>query len=126
MTEADVQQSALLLLRSMIQAAKADGQVDGAEIERITSKIEAGDPSEAAEARAFVFDQMRGPPDLAGLVRDVRTPVEAAAVYGAALMAIEVDTAAEREYLAKLARDMGLDHATVARLHGSLGVAAPV
>lgn len=125
MTQEDVQRTALLVLRSMIQAAKADGQIDAAEIERITGKIDAGDTAEAAEARAFVLQQMRGPPDLAGLVREVRSPVEAAQAYGAALMAIEVDTPAERDYLARLARELGLAPEAVASLHASLGVSAP-
>ena len=124
-TQADVQRIALLVLRSMIQAAKADGQIDAAEIERITGKIDEGDPTEAAQARAFVLEQMRGPLGLAGLVRDVQGPAEAAGVYGAALMAIEVDTPAERDYLARLARELGLEPATVAHLHGSFGVPGP-
>ena len=122
LTQADVQRTALLMLRSMIQAAKADGQIDAAEIERITGKI---DEEDAAEARAFVLEQMRGPPDVAGLVREVRSPVEAAQVYGAALIAIEVDTPAERDYLARLARELGLEPGTVAQLHTSFGVPAP-
>ncbi len=125
LTQEEVQRTALLALRSMIQAAKADGQIDAAEIERITSKIDQGDPAEAAEARAFVLEQMRGPPDLASLVRDVRSPLDAAGAYGAALMAIEVDTPAEREHLARLARELGLAPGTVAHLHTSLGVPPP-
>ena len=108
-----------------IAAAKADGQMDGAEIERIMSKIEEGDPADVEQARAFVLEQMRGPSDLAGLVRDVQNPAEAAGVYGAALMAIEVDSPAERDYLARLARELRLEPATVAHLHASLGVPAP-
>ena len=124
-TQDDIQRSALLVLRSMIQAAKADGQIDAAEIDRITGKIDGSDQAEAAEARAFILEQMRGPPDLASLVREVRSPVEAAEVYGAALLAIEVDTPAERDYLARLARELGLQPDTVTHLHTSLGVPSP-
>lgn len=120
---ADPQRSAMLVLRSMIQAAKADGQIDGREIERITGKLDEG--GEAAEARGFVLDQMRGPADLDGLIREVRTPQEAAEIYGAALMAIEVDTDAERDYLARLAAGLGLSQPTVAYLHHSLGLPIP-
>ena len=125
LTQDDVQRTATLVLRSMIQAAKADGQIDAAEIERIIGKIDGSDPAEAAEARAFVLEQMRGPLDLASVVREVRSPVEAAEAYGAALLAIEVDTPAERDYLARLARELGLEPGTVTRLHASLGVPAP-
>ena len=125
MTEDDVQHTATLVLRSMIQAAKADGQIDAAEIERITGKINEGDPADAAEARAFELQQMGGPADLAGVVREVRSPVEAAEASGAALLAIEVDTPAEREYLARLAKELGLEPGTVAHLHTSLSVPLP-
>lgn len=119
----DVQRSAMLVLQSMIQAAKADGQIDGREIERITGKLD--ESGEAAEARGFVLEQMRGPADLDGLVREARTPQEAAEIYGAALVAIEVDTDAERDYLARLAAGLGLSQPTVAHLHTSLGLPVP-
>ncbi len=78
------------------------------------------------EARGFVLEQMRGPADVARLARDVRSPMEAAEVYAAALMAIAVDTDAERTFLAELARATGLRPETVAELHASMGVAPPV
>jgi len=45
-------------------------------------------------------------------------------VYAAALMAISVDTPAEREFLAKLAREAGLHRDAVARLHQMVGAPA--
>ncbi len=124
-TDEDVDRMARLVLRSMIQAAKADGHIDAAEIERITGRIEEGDPADAAEARSIVLEQMRGPVDMAGLVAEVRSPLEAAEVYTAALMAIEVDSPAETAYLARLAEQLGLQHDTVARLHAALDAKPP-
>jgi uncharacterized membrane protein YebE (DUF533 family) len=74
--QGEAQGTALLMLRAMISAAKADGQIDQGEMERILSKLsEAGsDP----EARDFVLSEMRGPLDLEGLVAGVRTPQQAA------------------------------------------------
>jgi uncharacterized membrane protein YebE (DUF533 family) len=117
----EVQRAATLALKSMIQAAKADGQIDGREIERITGRLD--EAGEDPEARAFVLREMAGQADIEGLAREARTLKEAAEVYAASLMAIEVDTQAERDYLARLARELGLSQPTVAYIHESLGVA---
>ena len=118
----DVQRKALLMLRAMIQAAKADGQIDGAEMNRITGKLD--EAGEDHEARDFVLKEMRGPVDLDGLARDVRSPQEGAEIYAASLMAIEVDASAERDYLARLAQALGLAAPAVAHIHERLGVKA--
>jgi uncharacterized membrane protein YebE (DUF533 family) len=55
---------------------------------------------------------MRRPPDIQGLAAEARTPEVAAEVYAASLLAIEVDTQAERDYLKRLADALGLDAAT--------------
>ncbi len=121
-TPEEVQHSATLALRAMIQAAKADGNLDAQEVERITGKLhEAG---EDHEARDFVLREMRGPVDVEGLAASARNPKEAAEVYAASLMAIEVDTQAERDYLARLATALGLARPTVDHIHRSLGVPA--
>ncbi len=65
---------------------------------------------------------MQKPQDVAGLVAQVRGPEEAVEVYAASLLAIEVDTTAERDYLARLARSLGLDAGVVAEVHRTLGV----
>lgn len=118
-SEEEVERLARLVLRAMIQAAKADGKIEPGEIERILGKVEEGGTD---EARDFVLAELRGPADAAGLAREVRSPVEAAEVYAAALMAIEVDSDAERDFLAQLARETGLRPETVAELHRSVGL----
>jgi uncharacterized membrane protein YebE (DUF533 family) len=119
-TEAEVQDSALLLVRAMIEAAKADGRVDAAEMQRILGRLDAAGAD--AEARDWVRAQMAAPPDLAGLARDIRAPERAAQVYGAAVMAIEVDTAAERDFLARLAAAIGLPPQAAMHINQALGV----
>lgn len=44
-----------------------------------------------------------------------------AQVYSAALMAISVDTEAEKQYLAQLASALGLETAKVAEIHKAMG-----
>ena len=118
--QTDMQRKAMLFIRAMIQAAKADGQVDQQETQRILGKL--GDIGNDAEAREFVASEMRRPIDIASLVRDVSTPQEASEVYAASLMAIEVDTQAERDYMADLARALNLPGPVVAQIHSALGV----
>jgi uncharacterized membrane protein YebE (DUF533 family) len=107
----------------MINAAKADGQIDRGEMQRIGGRLEEGGADD--EARAFVLDEMQKPEDLDGLLGDVRSREVAVEVYAASLLAIEVDTPAERDYLRRLAGGLGLAPTTVQRVHEALGVSAP-
>jgi uncharacterized membrane protein YebE (DUF533 family) len=89
-------------------------------MQRILGKIEEGGVS--AEERAFVQNEMRRPLDLDSIIREVSSPQAAAEVYAASLLAIEVDTPAERDYLRRLAQGLALDKGVVQRLHETLGV----
>ena len=111
----------MVILKAMITAAKADGQIDDAERQRILGKLE--ESGADAEERAFVHAEMQRPLDIDALVRDVPNPQTAAQVYAASLLAIKVDTPAERDYLSQLAQRLGLDAETVQVLHTTLGVA---
>ena len=104
----------------MIQAAKADGHVDADEAARLQTHLDS--VGEGQEARSFVQDQISRPLDVAGLARDVKSRQEAIEVYAASIMAIDVDTAAERDYMAALAKALLLPQAAVAQIHSSLGV----
>lgn len=112
---------ASLVVRAMINAAKADGEIDATEKQRILGKL--AEDGADAEAHAFVEAEMHKPLDTSALVRDVAGRADVAIqVYAASLLAIEVDTPAEEEYLRTLAQALGLDAATVAQIHQTLGV----
>ena len=64
------------------------------------------------------------PSDIAGLAAAVGDTARAQ-VYSAALMAITVDTEAEKAYLRGLATALGLDAATVATIHVGAGKPQP-
>ena len=113
-----------LLLRAMINAAKADGQIDGAEMNNILSKLD--EAGAGQDAKDFVLAEMRRPLDLDGLVAAAGTPDLAAAVYAASVMAIKVDTPAERTYLDQLAARLALAPSVRASLDASLGVGRAV
>lgn len=119
--ERELENNAQLAIRAMISAAKADGAIDGNEMGKIMGKL--SDTGADAEAKDFVMTELQRPLDLDGLVRSVNSPEVAVQVYSASLLAIEVDTPAEKEYLQKLAQGLGLDAETVNRVHQALGVA---
>lgn len=115
-----VEQSATLILAAMINAAKADGQVDQEELQRIVGKLrEAGADAQALD---FVRSELRKPMDLEGLISRVPSKQTAVQLYAASLLAIEVDTEAERRYLRRLAHGLGLDAGVVRRVHECLGM----
>ncbi len=106
----DEDAKALLLAKAMIAAAKADGTIDEDEqLNILNSLAEAGVSS---AARSWVEQEMAAPMDLDALVAEVSDPQLASEVFTASLMAITVDTDAERSYLAELAARLGLRRPT--------------
>lgn len=96
-----------IILTAMIDAAKADGQVDSDELGKIMNTMKSSGIGQ--EGMNYVISKLQGPMETAKIVAAVKgRPDLAAQVYSASLMAIEVDTEAERRYLAKLAGAMGL------------------
>ena len=118
--EAVLEQRALVLIRAMVSAAKADGEIDAAERGRIAGRVR--ESGAGAEALEFLMAEMARPLDVPALVAQVRGPEEAVEAYAASLLAIEVDTDAERQYLAQLGRALDLDAPMVGEIHRALGV----
>jgi uncharacterized membrane protein YebE (DUF533 family) len=112
-----------LVLRAMISAAKADGHVDQAEMQRIVGRLK--DSGADQESQGWVLRELSRPLDLDALVADIPNAEVAAEVYAASLLAIELDSAAERAYLAELARRTGLQPAVTGYIHQTLGVPQP-
>jgi len=106
-----------LMLRAMIQAAKADGRIDEAERERLLGQL--GDLDD--DDRAFIRQQMAAPVDAQALAREVPKGLEAQ-VYLMSLMAIDFDSREEAEYLHSLAEALGIDRATTNQIHEQVGV----
>lgn len=112
--------NARLMIRAMIQAARADGTIDAAERAVIMEHL----TESTAEERAFVEAELTAPVDPLALARDTAEAARGQ-VYSAALMPIKADSAAEQQFLAALARGLGLDGATVAGIHAALGKPVP-
>lgn len=111
------------LVRAMIAATKADGQIDAAEKDAIFKKLETM-PLGPAE-KAFVFDELSSPLDINAVVARADSAEHGAEIYAASLVAITADTAAERAYLDALAHKLGLAPGLVAEIHKAAGAHAP-
>ncbi|MFN3276679.1 MAG: tellurite resistance TerB family protein [Paracoccus sp. (in: a-proteobacteria)] len=108
-----------LMLRAMIQAAKADGHIDATEKQRLMDHLgNELDPDE----RDFVREQMAAPVDAQALARDVPPGLETQ-VYLMSVLAIDFDDEAEARYLRDLAQALKLSPQAVNALHERLGAA---
>lgn len=111
----------VLLLRAMVAAAHADGKLEPSERGVIFERIARLDIASADKAE--LWDQLDHPVGIDALAASAATPERAAAVYAAALLAIEVDSAQERAWLSQLAARLRLAPELVASLHSEAGVA---
>jgi hypothetical protein len=110
---------AILMIRAMIAAAYADGMLDSQEMKNIMDRMESAGLDN--EERQFILREFSNPADIDTIIGEVNTPAMAQQVYAVSLMAIEVDTDKEREYLDTLARRLFLSGAVIAGIHESLG-----
>ncbi len=113
----DQEAMAALMIAAMIQAAKSDGTFDEGERDKLLKHLGDVDKEEAA----FVRAQMDAPVDVEGLV--AQTPDGMGPqIYGVSVLAIDLDTQDEAEYLHKLATAYGMTPAAVNDIHKNLGV----
>jgi len=110
------QQQAELIIRAMINAAKADGTIDREEQEKIIEKM--GDLSEAE--KRFLREEFAKPLDVEGFIRSVPKEMQPQ-VYLISLSAIDLDTNKEAGYLAQLAEGFGFSAEFANELHERAG-----
>lgn len=109
-----------IILIAMIDAAKADGQVDTVELNNIMNSLKNANMGQ--EGMNYVLKKLQGPMETQKIIAAVKgRPELAAQVYSASLMAIVVDTDAERKYLANLAKAMGLSSQVVQNIEQIAG-----
>jgi uncharacterized membrane protein YebE (DUF533 family) len=117
---ANAEEGAKLMIRAMVQAAKADGAIDAAEQAMIMDHLKDATPEEIA----FVKAELDGPMDIAGLAAATGETMKAQ-VYGGALMVTKGDSPAEAAYLAQLAAALGLTADQRAAIHTAAGMSEP-
>jgi uncharacterized membrane protein YebE (DUF533 family) len=97
---------ALLLIRAMISAANADGQITPDERSRIMQHLEKA--GAGAEERRIVEQEIQSPRPLEDIVRDVRDQDTAEQVYLASEIALRGGSATEQRYLDFLASRLNI------------------
>jgi uncharacterized membrane protein YebE (DUF533 family) len=119
---AELARNSELVLKAMINAAKSDGRVQESEIQRILGRLQ--ESGADAQALEFLAAELKKPMETAVLVEAARGKLELAAqLYSASLLAIEVDTPEEKQYLQELASALGLEPEVTQRIHQELGLA---
>lgn len=111
----------LALVRAMIAAAKSDDHLDQKERTRIFEQIAQLDLG--AEDKAFLFEELGKPLDVAAIVKLGVTPEAAAEIYTASVLAVDIDTPAEQTYLQTLAARLNLEPALVQQIHAAVASA---
>jgi uncharacterized membrane protein YebE (DUF533 family) len=107
----------LQLMRLMISAARADGDLGPAERERILAE------AREVGAEALVLREIESPRPLGEIVAGVADPQLKEQLYTLAFTIVRADEAVaggERIYLAQLAHRLSLDAATVSRLEAEV------
>jgi uncharacterized membrane protein YebE (DUF533 family) len=105
------------LLRIMISAARADGELAEAERERILAE------AREVGAEALVRKELDAPRPLGELVAGVSDPELKEQLYTLAFVIVRADesvTGGERIYLAQLANRLGLDSAATRRIESAV------
>lgn len=116
----ELEEDANILVKAMINAAKADGAIDQSELQKIMGKFE--EDGLTQEEKNFFMAESSRPLDLDGVVASAAgRPEMAAQIYAASLLAIEVDTVEEERYLKQLAEGLNLSQGTVQYIENSLG-----
>ncbi len=101
---------ALLVIRAMISAARADGFLDPDERSAIASQLDQCDLE--TEAREFVLREFNSPSSVEAIAHEVTDPVLAAQIYAACVLAVGDVSPTERAWLDRFAALTGLSAQT--------------
>ncbi len=113
---------ALILVRAMIAAARADGRIDDGERARIVDKLKVS--GLGADAADFLEQELAKPVDLDAIVAAATTEEQRVELYTASRLAIEPKSRAERGYLDLLAGRLRLEDGLVDHIEATVSAAA--
>lgn len=114
---AEANDQALLVIQAMVNAAKSDGHVDEAEQQKIVGKL--GDVT--PEELEFVKQALAEPLDTQGFIDSIPAGM-GQDLYVVSLMAIDLDTNQEAQYLDQLAKGIGLEPEACNQIHEQMGI----
>ncbi|MCQ4633192.1 uncharacterized membrane protein YebE (DUF533 family) [Shinella sp. BE166] len=112
---------ALILVRAMIAASRADGHIDEAERARIMDKLKVS--GLGADAAQFLEEELANPVDLDAIISAATTEEQRVELYTASRLAIEPKSRAERGYLDLLAGRLNLPDALVDHIEATVSAA---
>jgi uncharacterized membrane protein YebE (DUF533 family) len=119
--EKELEHEAELVFKAMINAAKADNRIDREELGRIMGKLE--ELGVGNEEKEYVMAELKKPMETAAIVNAVSgRPELGAQLYAASLLAIEVDTPVERDYMQGLRSQLGLPQEVTEHLEEAVGL----
>lgn len=113
----EASEQATLMIRAMVNAAKADGRVDEQEQEKILGKMGHIDQDELS----FLRNELAKPLDIDGFVRSIPAGM-GIQIYAMSLMSIDLDTNPEAKYLHQLAQGLDITPQVANQIHTQLGV----
>lgn len=103
----------LLVLRTMIAAAMADGNLGSEEQQQIFRQLEYLEPQE----RNLLFDELRNPLSCEELVAQASDPVVAIEMYTAAALTLDMNCLKAKAFMAQLARGLNLPESLITSIH---------
>lgn len=115
---------ALVVVRAMISAARADGHIDDAERSRIADRLRLA--GIGAEAEAFLLEELEKPVDIDGILSAAQTEAQKVELYTASRIAIDPNTRAERGYLDMVAGRLQLPDALIDHIEATVSEAKTV
>ena len=96
-----------VLVKAMVGATQADGMIDEDEQRRLVGRLDQLGVS-STDRRALV-QQLTTPVDPREIVNAATSPEVGLQIYAASVLAVAVDTPAERNYLDGLAKALGIE-----------------
>jgi uncharacterized membrane protein YebE (DUF533 family) len=103
----EVEDHSHAVLRALIAAAKADGRIDDAEKQMISTEI--GRHTDDPQLQQWLDDEVARPLDAVDVARSATDPAIAAEMYLASVMLVDDQQDAERSYLDELAAALKID-----------------
>ena len=108
-----------VFVKAMVAATQADGVIDEDEQRRLAGRLDQLGMS-AADRRALA-EQLTTPVDPREIVNAATSPEVGLQIYAASVLAMAVDTPAERSYLDGLANALSIDPGLKAQVEQTLG-----
>jgi uncharacterized membrane protein YebE (DUF533 family) len=119
--QAALEADATILVKAMINAAKADGEISQQEKQKIFGKL--SEDGLQDEAQQFFQAEAGKPMNTQELVNAAQgRPELAAQIYAASLLVIDTDKPEDTAYLRDLAAQLGLSPAVTGHIEKSLGL----